>query len=104
LSELDAGVTRRRAVAPLFIVVEQVFFQKLHRARYRWHIVSSRMNGNPDIKWLFRVAEYLKVDIADLFAHDTSDINGYIEHGGQIQKISSIADLEEILSRAKAGK
>lgn len=29
--------------------------------------ISSRMNGNPDIKWLFKVAEYLKVDISELF-------------------------------------
>lgn len=30
--------------------------------------ISSRMNGNPDIKWLFRVAEYLNVDISELFS------------------------------------
>lgn len=65
--------------------------------------LSNIMTGKttPPLGTLEDIANALEVKIIDLFAREESDIKGYIEQGGEIKKISSISDLEEILERAK---
>lgn len=55
--------------------------------------ISSRMNGNPDIKWLFRVAEHLNVDISELFS-EKGTFTALIDNGGTLHRFDSIEALE----------
>lgn len=65
--------------------------------------LSTAVNGNPTVATLGKIANVLGVDISDFFEKDdrTPAINGYVEIDGEILKISSVADLEKALEKAK---
>lgn len=64
--------------------------------------LSSAINGNPTVATLEKIANVLGVDVADFFdKEDKPTINGYVEIGGEIMKISSAVDLEKALEKAK---
>lgn len=65
--------------------------------------LSSAINGNPTVATLEKIANVLGVDVADFFEKDygVPVINGYIEIGGEILKISSVFDLERALEKAQ---
>lgn len=64
--------------------------------------LSRVINGNPTVEMVERVAAAIGVPVSDLF--DKTGISGYVEVGGVVKKISSIADMEEILNRMRQGK
>ena len=51
--------------------------------------LSASLNGNPTLNRLQEVAAILGVEVSDLFAQDTSYINGYIETGDNIYPVKS---------------
>lgn len=51
------------------------------------------LKGNPTVETLKKMADVLNVNIGRLF----SDLNGHIEYGGNIYKVSSREDIERIL-------
>lgn len=65
--------------------------------------LSTAVNGNPTVATLEKIANVLGVEVADFF--EKSDkvpiVSGYVEVGGEILKISSIADLEKSLEKAQ---
>lgn len=65
--------------------------------------LSTAVNGNPTVATLEKIANVLGVDVADFFEKDygVPVINGYLEIGGEIMKISSVADLEKALEKAQ---
>ena len=68
--------------------------------------LSSAINGNPTVATLEKIANVLGVNVSDFFEKDDRSpaINGYIEVNGEILKISSVADLEKALEKAKKSK
>ena len=64
--------------------------------------LSTALNGNPTLSTLGRIAEVLEVEVADLFEReDRPTINGYVKVGTEVVEVSSVADLEQALSKAK---
>ena len=68
--------------------------------------LSSSLSGNPTLSRLEDISGVLGVEVPDLFVKTGEGaVNGYLEHDGQITKISTIADidafLEEIKTKAK---
>jgi len=64
--------------------------------------LSSAINGNPTVATLEKIANVLGVDVADFFDKaDKPTINGYVDIGGEIMKISSAVDLGKALEKAK---
>ena len=51
--------------------------------------LSASLNGNPTLNRLQEVAVILGVEISDLFAQDSSYINGHIETGNNIYSVKS---------------
>jgi len=51
---------------------------------------------------LQKIADALEVPISELFEHPKQDgVAGFIEHNGVIYKISSVADIEDLLKKIK---
>ena len=64
--------------------------------------LSTALNGNPTLSTLGRIAEVLEVEVADLFEReDRPTINGYVKVGTEVVEVSSVADLERALEKAK---
>lgn len=61
--------------------------------------LTRNINGNPTLETLERIANALKVDIAELFVRNTpdSDVSGYVKVKGTIYEIHSFDDLEKLL-------
>ena len=55
--------------------------------------LSKSLNNNPTLNTLKAVADNLNVEITELFERPEKQIEGYLEVGGAIQKITSVADL-----------
>lgn len=66
--------------------------------------LSKSLNGNPTIGRLQEIADALNVDFIELFIAQKDGTTGYIEHNGYIYKISSVSDIEKILSDIKGSK
>ena len=65
--------------------------------------LSNHINGNPSVAVLTKIATALEVPIQELFVNDKNEnVNGYIEIGGEIFKITSFQDLENLINRFKA--
>ena len=65
--------------------------------------LSSAVNGNPTLSTLTKIAEVLNVEVIDLFERDNkASVSGFIRVDKTIYEVSSVADLENILSRVKA--
>ena len=63
--------------------------------------LSKSLNGNPTIGRLQEIASALNVDFIELFVAKKDGTTGYIEHNGHVYKISSIEDIERLLSEIK---
>ena len=64
--------------------------------------LSTALNGNPTLSTLSRIAEVLEVEVADLFEReDRPTISGFVKLGTEVVEVSSVADLEKALSKAK---
>lgn len=64
--------------------------------------LSTALNGNPTLSTLSRIAEVLEVEVADLFEReDRPSIGGFVKIGTEVVEVSSVADLERALEKAK---
>ena len=64
--------------------------------------LSSTLNGNPTLSTLTRIAEVLGVEVAELFESESRPIIcGFVKVGSDMLEISSVADLERALEKAK---
>lgn len=57
---------------------------------------------NPTLSTLSSIADALDVPLRNLFPHDRSNVNGYIEHDGGIERIRDFSDLERIVSELRS--
>lgn len=55
--------------------------------------LSKSLNNNPTLNTLKTVADNLNVEITELFEDNKQEINGYLEAGGVIHKVTSVSDL-----------
>lgn len=60
--------------------------------------LSKAINGNPTKDTLEKIASALNVRITELFEEPTN-INGYIELGGTIHKVSSKEDIKKLAEK-----
>ena len=64
--------------------------------------LSTTLNGNPTLTTLCKVAEVLGVEVADLFEReDRPSIGGFVKIVTEVVEVSSVADLEKVLEKAK---
>ena len=64
--------------------------------------LSSTLNGNPTLSTLSRIAEVLQVEVTDLIETENKPIvSGFVKVNGEVIELSSIADLEQALNKAK---
>ena len=64
--------------------------------------LSTTLNGNPTIATLEKIANVLGVDVTDLIeTENKSDVSGFVKVNGEVIELSSIADLEKALAKAK---
>ncbi|NDO58369.1 helix-turn-helix domain-containing protein [Bacteroides caecimuris] len=62
--------------------------------------LSNHINGNPSVAILEKIAAALEVPIQELFEKKHEEnINGYIEIGNEIFKITSLQDVKNIINR-----
>lgn len=62
--------------------------------------LSNHINGNPSVAILEKIAAALEVPIQELFdKKQEENINGYIEIGNEIFKITSLQDVKNIINR-----
>ena len=62
--------------------------------------LSNHINGNPSVAVLEKIAAALEVPIQELFEKEQKEnINGYIEIGNEIFKITSFQDIRNIINR-----
>ena len=58
--------------------------------------LSTILNGNPSIDRLQEIARIIGVPLSEL-VKDDNQINGYIEIGGEVKKVTSVEELEKIV-------
>lgn len=64
--------------------------------------LSNHINGNPSVAVLEKIAAALEVSIQELFEKEKNkNVNGYIEIGNEIFKVTSLQDMESLLTRYK---
>ena len=64
--------------------------------------LSTTLNGNPTIATLEKIANVLGVDVTDLIETENKPIvSGFVKIGTEVVEVSSVADLEQALSKAK---
>jgi transcriptional regulator with XRE-family HTH domain len=64
--------------------------------------LSTTLNGNPTIATLEKIANVLGVDVTDLIeTENKSDVSGFVKVNGEVLEITSVADLEQALAKAK---
>ena len=64
--------------------------------------LSTTLNGNPTLSTLSRIAEVLQVEVTDLIETENKPIvSGFVKVNGEVLEITSVADLEKALSKAK---
>ena len=64
--------------------------------------LSSTLNGNPTLSTLSRIAEVLQVEVTDLIETENKPmVSGFVKVNGEVIELSSIADLEQALNKAK---
>ena len=62
--------------------------------------LSNHINGNPSVAVLEKIAVALEVPIQELVEKEQKEnINGYIEIGNEIFKITSFQDIRNIINR-----
>lgn len=68
--------------------------------------LSRALDGNPTLSTLQGIASALGVGVWELFTDPSQlegGLNGFVEHGGTIYRIRSMADLEDLTDRVKNG-
>lgn len=64
--------------------------------------LSTTLNGNPTLSTLSRIAEVLQVEVTDLIETENKpDVSGFVKVNEEVLEITSVADLEQVLSKAK---
>jgi transcriptional regulator with XRE-family HTH domain len=64
--------------------------------------LSTTLNGNPTLSTLSRIAEVLQVEVTDLIETENKpNVRGFVKVNGEVIELSSIADLEQALNKAK---
>lgn len=64
--------------------------------------LSSTLNGNPTLATLEKIANVLEVDVTDLIEIENKpDVSGFVKVNGEVLEITSVADLEQALAKAK---
>ena len=63
--------------------------------------LSSSLAGNPTLSRFEEISKILDVKVEDLFAKSMDEITCYLEYQGEVYKISSIADVERVLEKAR---
>ena len=64
--------------------------------------LSTTLNGNPTLSTLSRIAEVLQVEVTDLIETENKPIvSGFVKVDGEVIEITSVADLEKALEKAK---
>lgn len=64
--------------------------------------LSTTLNGNPTIATLEKIANVLGVDVTDLIETENKPIvSGFVKVDGEVIEITSVADLEKALKKAK---
>jgi len=58
---------------------------------------------NPTLETLEKIATALEVDIRELFSPATGkgELNGFVEYKGEVHKITTVADLENLMEKVK---
>ena len=64
--------------------------------------LSTTLNGNPTIATLEKIANVLGVDVTDLIETENKPIvSGFVKVNREVLEITSVADLEQALAKAK---
>lgn len=64
--------------------------------------LSTTLNGNPTLSTLSRIAEVLQVEVTDLIETENKpNVSGFVKVNGEVIELSSVADLEQALNKAK---
>lgn len=65
--------------------------------------LSSSLNGNPTYERLQQVADFLEVDLSELFSKpkEENKISGYLEFKSEIYRIDSLSDILNFLDIVK---
>lgn len=64
--------------------------------------LSSTLNGNPTLATLEKIANVLGVDVTDLIEIENKpNVSGFVKVNGEVLEITSVADLEQALAKAK---
>lgn len=64
--------------------------------------LSTTLNGNPTLATLEKIANVLGVEVTDLIeTENKSVVSGFLKVNGEVIELSSIADLEQALNKAK---
>ena len=64
--------------------------------------LSTTLNGNPTLSTLSRIAEVLQVEVTDLIETENKpNVRGFVKVNGEVIEITSVADLEQALNKAK---
>ena len=64
--------------------------------------LSTTLNGNPTLSTLSRIAEVLQVEVTDLIETENKpDVSGFVKVNEEVLEITSVADLEKALNKAK---
>lgn len=63
-------------------------------------------NGNPTLSSLVNIAKALGIEVYDLFDNFEADkmVNGYLEVGNKIHRISNLNDLHTVYKKITTGK
>lgn len=64
--------------------------------------LSQLLNGSTPLDRLQEIARIIGVPLSEL-VKDENQINGYIEVGGELKKVTSVGELEKIVSELKKG-
>lgn len=62
--------------------------------------LSTILNGNPSLDRLQEIARIIGIPLSEL-VKERNQINGYIEVGGELKKVTSIEELEKIVQKLK---
>ena len=77
--------------------IRETFWIALVEYRLIWY-----MNGNPTLATLEKIANVLEVDVTDLIEIENKpDVSGFVKVNGEVLEITSVADLEKALAKAK---
>ncbi len=83
-------------------VAEQMSNTRENKVGISQGSLSTILNGNPSLDRLQEIARIIGVSLSEL-VKDENQLNGYIEVGGELKKVTSVGELEKIVSELKKG-